>query len=56
LDSISKEEEPIFFSDTIENPKWCKATEEDLRALEKKNLGNHSNTKKIRTDWVLMSI
>jgi hypothetical protein len=36
LDSISKEEEPIFFSDTIENPKWCKATEEDLRALEKK--------------------
>jgi hypothetical protein len=36
LTSISKEQEPISFSDAIENPKWCKMMKEELRDLKKK--------------------
>jgi hypothetical protein len=43
LTSISKEQEPIFFRDAIENPKWCKAMEEELKALEKIKLGQSFN-------------
>jgi hypothetical protein len=35
LSSTSKEQEPTQYSEAIKNPKWYKAMEEELEALEK---------------------
>jgi hypothetical protein len=35
LTSTSKEQEPTQYNEAIKNPKWCKAIEEKLDALEK---------------------
>jgi hypothetical protein len=35
ITSISKEQEPSNFVEAIKNPKWCKAMQEELSALEK---------------------
>jgi hypothetical protein len=36
LTSITKENEPNNYQEAIKNQVWCKAMEEELKALEKK--------------------
>jgi hypothetical protein len=35
LNSLSKEEEPIYYEIARLEPKWCEAMDEELRALKK---------------------
>jgi hypothetical protein len=47
LNSLSQTDEPKNFEIAKLDPKWCKAMDEELHALEKKlNLGNIFSTKK----------
>jgi hypothetical protein len=52
LNSLSQIEEPKYFEIAKLNPKWCKAMDEELHALEKKH-GKYIFYQKIRKHLVI---
>jgi hypothetical protein len=52
LNNLSRVGEPISFEDAKNEPKWRRAIEEELKALEKK-LGKFATYQKIKNLWVI---